>query len=42
MGSEVVLWGNELPVERIAACANTIPYELVCGLSQRVAVSWEG
>lgn len=42
LGSAVVLWGNELPVERIASCANTIPYELVCGLSQRVAVCWEG
>lgn len=40
LGAPVVLWGDELPVERIAACANTIPYELVCGLSQRVAVSW--
>jgi alanine racemase len=40
LGSPVVLWGEELPVERIAAYSNTIPYELVCGLSQRVAVSW--
>ena len=41
LGAPVVLWGEQLPVERIATCANTIPYELVCGLSQRVAVSWE-
>lgn len=41
IGAKVVLWGDELPVERIAACAGTIPYELVCGLSQRVAVCWE-
>jgi alanine racemase len=40
VGADVVLWGDCLPVERIAACANTIPYELVCGLSQRVAVHW--
>jgi alanine racemase len=38
VGSDVVLWGNELPVERMAECAGTIPYELVCGISQRVAV----
>lgn len=41
IGERVVLWGDELPVEQIAACAGTIPYELVCGLSQRVAVCWE-
>ncbi len=40
LGAPVVLWGDGLPVERIAAYANTIPYELVCGLSQRVSVSW--
>lgn len=41
LGAPVVLWGDELPVERIAVSANTIPYELVCGLSQRVAAAWE-
>jgi alanine racemase len=30
------LWGPELPVEEIAAFAGTIPYELLCGVSQRV------
>lgn len=39
-GDEVVLWGRGLPVERVAACAGTIPYELVCGISQRVAIDW--
>lgn len=38
-GDEVVLWGDGLPVERIASCAGTVPYELLCGISQRVAVS---
>jgi len=37
VGDRVVLWGGHLPVEEIAARANTIPYELMCGLSQRVA-----
>ncbi|MDT8407524.1 MAG: alanine racemase [Methylococcales bacterium] len=36
VGSEVVLWGGELPVERIAEAAGTIPYTLVCGLTRRV------
>jgi len=38
VGDSVTLWGDGLPVERIARCAGTIPYELVCGISQRVAV----
>ncbi|MBS0612612.1 MAG: alanine racemase [Proteobacteria bacterium] len=37
-GAEVVLWGEGLPVERVASCAGTVPYELLCGISQRVAV----
>ena len=36
VGSRVVLWGPELPVEQMAAAARTIPYELLCGISQRV------
>jgi len=38
-GDPVVLWGEGLPVEEIAVWANTIPYELLCGISQRVAVT---
>ena len=36
VGTPVVLWGNGLPVEEIAQHAGTIPYELLCGVSQRV------
>ncbi len=36
IGDEVVLWGRGLPVEEVAAQAGTIPYELLCGVSQRV------
>jgi alanine racemase len=36
VGDEVVLWGRGLPVERIAAAAHTIPYELFCQLTSRV------
>ena len=35
-GDPVVLWGDEVPVEEIARLAGTIPYELICGVSQRV------
>lgn len=35
-GDKVTLWGNGLAVEEIAGCANTIPYTLVCGVTQRV------
>ncbi|MDA8362020.1 MAG: alanine racemase [Gammaproteobacteria bacterium] len=36
VGDEVVLWGKGLPVERIAKAAGTIPYTLLCGLTQRL------
>jgi alanine racemase len=39
VGDPVVLWGDGLPVEEIALWAETIPYTLVCGISQRVAVT---
>jgi alanine racemase len=35
-GSRAIVWGEGLPVEEIAAHAGTIPYELLCGVSQRV------
>jgi alanine racemase len=36
IGDEAVLWGPELPVELQARAAGTIPYELLCSVSQRV------
>jgi alanine racemase len=36
VGAEVLLWGPELPVETIARCAETISYELTCGVTKRV------
>ncbi|MEN8106383.1 MAG: alanine racemase [Pseudomonadota bacterium] len=36
VGDSVTLWGDGLPVDEIAAAANTIAYELLCGVSQRV------
>ncbi len=36
VGDPVQLWGPGLPVEEIALAAGTIPYELLCAVSQRV------
>ena len=36
VGSSAVLWGAGLPVEEVARHAGTIPYELLCSISQRV------
>jgi alanine racemase len=38
IGDAVCLWGPTLPVEEIAKCANTIPYELLCRVTSRVRV----
>jgi alanine racemase len=38
LGDRVELWGQQLPVEELAIAAATIPYELVCGVSQRVPI----
>lgn len=35
-GDPVILWGKDLAVEEIALWADTIPYTLVCGVTQRV------
>jgi alanine racemase len=35
-GDDVIIFGNELPVQQIAQWANTIPYEIMTGISQRV------
>lgn len=38
IGDPVVLWGGGVPVEIVAAAAGTIPYELVCRVSERVHI----
>ena len=38
VGAPVTLWGPDLPVERIAAAADTIGYELTCSITRRVRV----
>lgn len=42
VGDPVVLWGEGLPAEQLALHADTIPYELVCGVSQRVQMAYSG
>lgn len=36
INDRVLLWGGALPVERVAASAGTISYELTCGITRRV------
>lgn len=40
VGDEVVLWGDELPVEEVAG-AGTISYELTCRLTERVQFRYD-
>jgi alanine racemase len=37
IGDRVELWGREVPIERVAAAAGTIAYELTCRVGRRVA-----
>jgi alanine racemase len=41
VGASVVLWGEGLPAETVAPHAVTVPYELLCGVSLRVALELE-
>lgn len=41
VGDDVVLWGEGLPVDEIAAGAGTISYELLCGISNRVVFEYK-
>jgi len=36
LGMAVELWGDGLPVEEVATFAGTVPYELLCGVRQRM------
>ena len=37
VGDRVELWGRQVPVERVAAAAGTIAYELTCRVGRRVS-----
>jgi alanine racemase len=41
VGSQVELWGDDVPVAEVAACAGTIAYELLCN-AKRAPKSWVG
>jgi alanine racemase len=36
IGSRVVLWGEGMPIERVAGAAATVGYQLMCALAPRV------
>jgi alanine racemase len=38
VGAPVVLWGEGLPVDEVAAAAGTVSYELLCALASRVPI----
>jgi alanine racemase len=38
VGSEVELWGGQVPIDEVAAAAGTVGYQLMCALAQRVPV----
>jgi alanine racemase len=40
VGDPVTLWGEGLPVEIIAEHAETIAYELLCGVTRRVPANY--
>ncbi|HLF30293.1 MAG TPA: alanine racemase [Xanthomonadales bacterium] len=36
VGDPVTLWGSGLPIEEVASWSDSIPYELICGVTARV------
>jgi len=40
VGDQVILWGDELPIEQVARHTDNIAYDLVCGVQQRVTFYW--
>jgi alanine racemase len=42
IGDAVRIWGEGVPIENVAARAGTLAYELMCGLTQRVHLVYEG
>jgi alanine racemase len=41
VGDPVTLWGSGLPIEEVARWSNSIPYELICGVTARVVARVE-
>jgi alanine racemase len=40
VGDQVILWGDELPIEEVVCHTDNIAYDLVCGVQQRVTFYW--
>jgi alanine racemase len=38
IGSQVELWGKQIPVDAVAEAADTVGYELLCAVSSRVQI----
>ncbi|WP_338848205.1 alanine racemase [Massilia sp. W12] len=38
VGSQVILWGKDLPIDEVAQAAGTIGYELMCAVAPRVRI----
>ena len=36
VGNQVILWGRGLPIDDVADSSETISYELMCGITNRV------
>ncbi|ODN42590.1 alanine racemase [Piscirickettsia litoralis] len=41
VGDEVTLWGDGLPVERVAHHVGVVPYALLCAVAPRVKLVWD-
>ena len=40
VGDAVILWGDGLPIEEIARYTSRSPYDILCGVQQRVKFHW--
>ncbi len=40
VGDPVTLWGDDLPIEEVAKHTDNVPYDIICGVQQRVKFYW--
>lgn len=40
VGDPVILWGQDLPIERVAQHTSNIPYDMITGVQHRVKFLW--
>lgn len=41
VGDNVVMWGDGLPIEEVAKHTDNCPYDIICGVQQRVKFFWD-